>query len=225
MEKSQVPIFIVGLLLVNIIGCADETNQMKGKEIMKDNKISLGAEVKPMAPVWVIGSYDKAGKANMMTAAWVGICCSKPPCVSIALRKATYTHTNIMERKAFTVNIPSKNYVEETDYFGLVSGRNIDKLSVTGLTPIKGEKVDAPYLKEFPVAMECKVINTVAVGSHTMFIGEIMEVKADNSMVDKNNSLLPCGLLFNPATRDYYGIGEQLGEAFTAGKEILNKQK
>ncbi|MBU0714552.1 MAG: flavin reductase family protein [Verrucomicrobia bacterium] len=192
---------------------------------MKDNKISLGAEVKPMAPAWVIGSYDKAGKANMMTAAWVGICCSKPPCVSIALRKATYTHTNIMERKAFTVNIPSKNYMKETDYFGLVSGRNVDKLSATGLTPIKGEKVDAPYLKEFPVAMECKVINIIEAGSHTMFIGEIMDVKADKSMVDENNSLLPCGLLFNPTTRDYYGVGEQLGKAFTTGKEILNKKK
>ena len=130
-----------------------------------------------------------------------------------------------MERKAFTVNIPSKNYVKEADYFGLVSGRDVDKLSATGLTPIKGEKVDAPYLKEFPVAVECKLINTVEVGLHTIFIGEIMDVKADKSMVGENNSLLPCGLLFNPTTRDYYGIGEQLGKAFTAGKEILNKKK
>jgi len=226
MNKSLIPIFILGSLLVNTIGLADETNQMKGgKEIMEDNKISLGAEVKPMAPVWVIGSYDKAGKANMMTAAWVGICCSKPPCVSIALRKATYTYGNIIERKAFTVNIPSRNYVKEADYFGLVSGRDVDKLAATGLTPIKGEKVDAPYLKEFPFAVECKLINTVEVGLHTIFIGEIMDVKADKSMVGENNSLLPCGLFFNPTTRDYYGIGEQLGKAFTAGKEIINKKK
>src|SRR5450759_2177591 len=111
---------------------------------MKDTKISLGAEIKLMTPVWVIGSYDKAGKADMMTAAWVGICCSKPPCIEIALRKATDTDGNIMERKAFTVNIPSKNYLKEADYFGLVSGRSVNKLSATGLTPIKGEKVDAP---------------------------------------------------------------------------------
>jgi len=225
-KKSITPIFIMGLLLVNTIGFAAETNQVnEGKEIMKDNKISLGAEIKLMAPVWVIGSYDKAGKANMMTAAWVGICCSKPPCVSIALRKATYTYGNIMERKAFTVNIPSKNYVKEADYFGLVSGRDVDKLSATGLTPVKGEKVDAPYLKEFPVAVECKLINTVEVGLHTMFIGEIMDVKADKSMVGENNSLLPCMLLFNSTTRDYYGIGEQLGKAFSAGREIINKKK
>ena len=130
-----------------------------------------------------------------------------------------------MERKAFTVNIPSKNYVKEADYFGLVSGRDVDKLSATGLTPVKGEKVDAPYLKEFPVAVECKLINTVEVGLHTMFIGEIMDVKADKSMVGENNSLLPCMLLFNSTTRDYYGIGEQLGKAFSAGREIINKKK
>ena len=192
---------------------------------MKNNKLSLGAEIKLMTPVWVIGSYDKAGKVNMMTAAWVVICCSKPPCVSIALMKATYTYGNIMERKAFTVNIPSKNYIKETDYFGLVSGRSVDKLSATGLTPIKSEKVDAPYLKEFPVAVECKLINTVEVGLHTIFIGEIMDVKADKSMIGENNSLLPCMLIFNPTTRDYYGIVEQLGKAFTAVKEILNKKK
>jgi len=226
MKKSLVTVFITGLLLVNTTGFADETNRMnEGTEIMKDNKISLGTEIKLMTPVWVIGSYDKAGKANMMTAAWVGICCSKPPCVSIALRKATYTYANIMERKAFTVNIPSKHYIKEADYFGLVSGRDVDKLSATGLTPIKGEKVDAPYLKEFPVAVECKLINTVEVGLHTILIGEIMDVKADKSMAGENNSLLPCGLFFNPTTRDYYGIGEQLGKAFSAGQAILNKKK
>jgi flavin reductase (DIM6/NTAB) family NADH-FMN oxidoreductase RutF len=226
MKKPLISVFVVGLLLVNTTGFADETNRTnEGKEMMKNNKISLGTEIKPMTPVWVIGSYDKAGKANMMTAAWVGICCSKPPCVSIALRKATYTYANIMEREAFTVNIPSKNYVKEADYFGLVSGRDVDKLSATGLTPIKGEKVDAPYLKEFPVAVECKLINTVEVGLHTVFIGEIMDVKADKSMVGDNNSLLPCMLLFNPTTREYYGIGEPLGKAFTVGKEIINEKK
>jgi len=193
------------------------------KMIMNDNKTSLGAEIKLMAPVWVIGSYDKAGKANMMTAAWVGICCSKPPCVSVALRQATYTYGNIVERKAFTVNIPSKDYVEETDYFGLVSGRDVDKLSATGLTPVKGEKVDAPYLKEFPVAVECRLMNTLEVGSHTIFIGEIMDVKADKSVVGENDSLLPCGLFFNPTARDYYGIGERLGKAFSAGNVVLKK--
>lgn len=128
-------------------------------------KKSFGAKtlVYP-TPVWVIGTYDKAGKPNVMTIAWGGICCSKPPCVSVSMRKATYTHGNIMERKAFTVNVPSEAYVKEADYFGIVSGRDTDKFSKTGFTPVKSELVDAPYVKEFPMILECKVINIVEIG-------------------------------------------------------------
>jgi flavin reductase (DIM6/NTAB) family NADH-FMN oxidoreductase RutF len=90
------------LMAAGLNGLAQETNQLKGGQATMDNKISLGAEIDLMTPVWVIGSYDKAGKANMMTAAWVGVCCSKPPCLAVSLRQATYTYHNILERKAFT---------------------------------------------------------------------------------------------------------------------------
>ena len=73
-------------------------------------KKSLGAKTLLPTPVWIIGSYDSVGKPNMMTAAWVGICCSRPPCVTISLRKATYTYGNIMKRKAYTVNLPSEEF-------------------------------------------------------------------------------------------------------------------
>ncbi|MFA7158798.1 MAG: flavin reductase family protein [Kiritimatiellia bacterium] len=187
-----------------------------------DNKTSLGAEIDLMTPVWIIGSYDKAGKANMMTAAWVGVCCSKPPCVTISLRKATYTYHNIMEQKAFTVNIPSRNYIKEADYFGVVSGKDVDKLAATGLTAIKGEKVDAPYLKEFPINIECKLVNTLEVGLHTMFVGEIMDVKVDKTVGTKE-ALLNM-LIFDAKNRNYYGLGENVGKAFSIGKEITNSQ-
>ena len=82
-------------------------------------KKSLG--VKTLAcptPLWVVGTYDSEGKPNVMTIAWGGICCSKPQCVNISLRKATYSFDNIIERKAFTINIPSEKHVKEADYFG-----------------------------------------------------------------------------------------------------------
>ena len=88
-------------------------------------------------PVWVVGTYDKDEKPNVMTIAWGGICCSKPPCVTISLRKATYSYGNIVERKAFTINIPSEVHCREADYFGLVSGKNEDKFTASGLTSIK----------------------------------------------------------------------------------------
>lgn len=82
-------------------------------------KKSLGAKtlVYP-TPVFVVGTYDKAGKPNAMTASWGGICCSQPPCVAVSLRKATYTHGNILARKAFTISIPSEEYVKQADHFG-----------------------------------------------------------------------------------------------------------
>jgi flavin reductase (DIM6/NTAB) family NADH-FMN oxidoreductase RutF len=151
-------------------------------------KKSIGAKtiVYP-TPVFVIGSYDKAGKPNVMTAAWGGICCSRPPCVAVSLRKATYTYGNIMEHKAFTINIPSENYVTEADYFGLVSGKEKDKLSAAGLTPVKSDLVNAPYVQEFPLVLECTVLHTLEIGLHTQFVGEIIDVKADEAVLGEKS--------------------------------------
>ncbi|MGZ4903138.1 MAG: flavin reductase family protein, partial [Halobacteriota archaeon] len=108
-------------------------------------KKSIGAQHTGFpAPVFVVGTYDLEGKPNVMTAAWGGICCSAPPCVAVSLREATYTYRNILERKAFTISIPSEKYVKEADYFGIASGKHVDKFSATGLTPAKSEIVDAP---------------------------------------------------------------------------------
>ena len=120
-------------------------------------KKSLGAQtiVYP-TPVFIVGSYDKNNKPNAMAVAWGGICCSSPPCVAVSLRAATYSHGNIMAKKAFTVNIPSEKYVKECDYFGIASGRNKNKFGATGLTAVKSDIVDAPYIKEFPLVLECR---------------------------------------------------------------------
>ena len=187
-------------------------------------KKSLGAKtiVYP-TPVFVVGTYDSAGKPNVMTASWGGICCSSPPCVAVALRKVTYSYGNIAGRKAFTINIPSETYAKEADYFGLVSGKDTDKFAVTGLTPVKSELVDAPYIMEFPFVLECKVLHTVEVGLHTQFIGEIIDIKAEESMLNEKGSLdieKVKPFLFAPESRAYYKVGQYLGKAFSIGKEI-----
>ena len=177
-------------------------------------------------PVFVVGTYDRAGRPNVMTVAWGGICCSRPPCVAISLRKATYTYGNIVERRAFTVNIPSKNYVKEADYFGGVSGRREDKFSVTGFTPVKSDLVDAPYVAEFPFALECELLQTVEIGSHVQFIGEIVDIKADESVLSEGGELeieKVRPILYAPGDRAYYGVGERLGEAFSIGRQIGNR--
>jgi flavin reductase (DIM6/NTAB) family NADH-FMN oxidoreductase RutF len=185
---------------------------------------SLGAKtlIYP-APVLVVGTYDKAGKPNVMTASWGGICCSQPPCVAVSLRKVTYSHANILEREAFTISIPSEKHVKEADYFGLVSGRNMDKFAATKLTAVKSKLVDAPYVKEFPLVLECKLVHVAELGLHTQFVGEVIDAKADESIIGEGGAidikkLKP--LVFTPDTQDYYGIGSFKGKVFSAGKGI-----
>jgi len=185
-------------------------------------KKSLGAKTLAQpAPAWVIGSYDAQGKPNIMTIAWGGICCSQPPCVTISLRKATYTYECVMKRKAYTVNIPSAALVKEADYVGTVSGRDIDKFAMTNLTPVRSELVDAPYIKEFPVVIECKVLHTLEIGLHTQFIGEIVDIKAEESVLDEQGMadiLKVRPLIFDTNQGAYYNIGERIGKAFSIGK-------
>jgi flavin reductase (DIM6/NTAB) family NADH-FMN oxidoreductase RutF len=148
-------------------------------------KKSLGARTMLYpTPVSVVGTYDKNGKPNIATAAWVGICCSKPPCVTVSFRKATYTHGNIGDRKAFTINIPPEKHVKETDYVGIASGREVDKFSIAKLTPVKSDLADAPYVKEFSLVLGCKLLHIIELGLHTQFIGEIMDIKADETTLE-----------------------------------------
>jgi flavin reductase (DIM6/NTAB) family NADH-FMN oxidoreductase RutF len=185
-------------------------------------KKSFGAKTLVVpTPVWCVGTYDANGKPNVMTIAWGGICCSKPPCVTISLRKATYSFDCIMQRKAYTINVPSETYAREADYFGMASGRSVDKLAVTGLTPVASDLVDAPYIKEFPMVLECKVVHTFELGLHTQFVGEIIDVKVDEAFLDAQGQpdaqkIAP--FVFAPEVRRYFGLGKPLGEAFSIGK-------
>ncbi len=185
-------------------------------------KNSLGAKtlVYP-TPVFVVGTYDKEGKPNVMTASWGGICCSQPPCVAVSLRKATYTHGNILARKAFTISIPSESHVQQADYFGLVSGRIGDKFAATKLTPVRSELVDAPYVKEFSLIVECRLAHVIELGLHTQFVGEVLDVKAEDSVTAQGGlvditRVKP--LVFAPDTQAYYGIGNFVSQAFSVGR-------
>lgn len=187
-------------------------------------KNSLGARtlVYP-TPVFAVGTYDRMGKPNVMTAAWGGICCSQPPCVAVSLRKATETHGNILAHRAFTISIPSEIYAKEVDYFGLVSGREVDKFTATKLTPVESALVDAPYVKEFPLIIECKLVHIFELGLHTQFVGEIMDVKADESVMGPDGrvdigKVKP--LIFTPDIQAYYGIGRCIGQAFSMGRDV-----
>lgn len=187
-------------------------------------KKSLGASTNVMpTPVWLVGSYDRDGKPNIATIAWGGVCCSNPPAVTISLRKARHSYDSIMERKAFTVSVASSQFVREADYAGIASGRNADKFAVAGLTPVASELVDAPYVGEFPLVLECRLLQTVEIGVHTQFIGEIVDVKAEEELLT-DGELDPAKvqpLIYSPTNRLYYGLGPVVGRGFEIGKDLL----
>ena len=190
-------------------------------------KKSLGAKtILYPTPVMVVGSYDAEGRANVMTAAWGGIACSKPPCVAVSLRSATASHGNIMARRAFTISLPSEGNAAEADYFGIASGRDQDKFKASGLTPVRSDLVDAPFVGEFPLVLECAVVAVHELGMHTQFIGEIKDVKVDAAMLDDGGRidlgrLRP--ILFAPDVMTYHGIGGVLGKGFSMGKGIKER--
>lgn len=187
-------------------------------------KKSIGAKLafSPL-PTLVIGTYNVDMEPNVMTASFGGIVSAAPPALGVSIRKATLTYENIIRSKVFTISIPSENYIKEMDYFGLVTGKNNSKFLDTGLTATKGTFVDAPYVEEFPINRECKLIKTIELGSHIQFIGEIVEVKISEEVVDeKGNSdiakLKPISFVGND--RGYYGLGDKLGNAFSIGKDF-----
>jgi flavin reductase (DIM6/NTAB) family NADH-FMN oxidoreductase RutF len=174
-------------------------------------------------PVFIVGTYDSENKPNAMAVAWGGICCSRPPCVAISIRKATYTYGNVVAREAFTVSIPSEAHVKEADYFGVTSGRDKDKFAATGLTPVRSKLIDAPYVDEFPFVLECRLLHTIEIGLHTQFIGEVVGIMAEEAMLDERGSLdieKVKPFLYAPENRAYYGIGKFLGQAFSIGKQL-----
>jgi flavin reductase (DIM6/NTAB) family NADH-FMN oxidoreductase RutF len=158
------------------------------------------------SPVWVVGSYDFDHNANFMTAAWGGICCSTPPCIYVSLREATYSYGNLMERKAYTVSVPGEEYWREAD-----------KLKETRLTLVKSSLVDAPYIDEFPLILECKVIETLKLGVHTQFVGEVVDVKCDEDALTEGKpdvqKIKP--IIFGSGDRLYHSVGIEIGNAFT----------
>jgi len=184
---------------------------------------SLGAKTLVFpTPVLVVGTYDKKGSPDVMTAAWGGVCCSGPPCVAVSIRKARLTYDNIMEKREFTISIPSEAHVAEADYIGMVSGRDEDKFANSGLTPVRAEKVDAPYVKEFPMHLECKMVHSFDLGQHTQFIGEVLDAKAEESVLSNGaiavDKMLP--FWYSPSDASYYASGRKLGQGFSLGKRF-----
>ena len=138
-------------------------------------------------PVVLVSAADEEGNTNVLTVAWAGTVCSDPPMVSVSIRPERYSYRMIKETGEFVINLTIEELAYATDYCGVVSGRDADKFKNMHLTPVKGDVVKAPLIKESPVNIECIVKDIKSLGSHDMFIAQVAAVHVDEKYMDTKN--------------------------------------
>lgn len=163
-------------------------------------------------PAVMVSCATKDGRPNIITIAWEGTVCSTPPLISVSIRPERHSYNVIKESGEFVVNLPSVNELMATDYCGVASGRDVDKFEKTGLTAVRGSKVAAPIIAECPVNIECRVRRTIELGSHAMFLAEIVAIQVSDHLVNQAGRLaLEKADLTAFAHGDYYALGRKLG--------------
>ena len=183
--------------------------------------LKLRAVVSP-TPAIIAAAYDENGKADACTLAFYTPTSHKPPCLTIAINATAKRKTlkSILNSGAFTVGYPSIEQVAEADWIGMASGYDHDKIAEVGWTTVKAEKVNAPVINELKLTIECKVVNTVDIGSHTQITGEVVNIQADESILDERGKYDLAKL--NPIIYDeeqfaYRTVGGKTDDAFKAG--------
>ena len=181
-------------------------------------------------PVVLISCADEEGRANVMTAAWCGTICSDPVMVSVSIRKNRFSHDIIKRTGEFVVNLTNEDLVAYTDYVGIYSGRKVDKFNLPGSLKVnKAEPsvVKAPGILESPLFLECKVKDIIELGSHDMFIGEVVSTSVDEKYIDKNGKLhLNDAHLITYSHGEYRTVGKKLGSfGYTSKKPEKKKRR
>ncbi len=178
-------------------------------------------------PAVMVTCKRKNEKANIITVAWAGTVCSDPAMVSISVRKSRYSHEIISETKEFVVNLTTKQLAKATDYCGVKSGRDIDKFKEMNLHTQESTKIETPGILESPVNIECKVVNVLELGTHDMFIAEVVAVDVNEDLLDEKGSLhLDKADLIAYAHGQYFSLGKELGRfGFSVRKNNKNKAK
>lgn len=177
-------------------------------------------------PVLMVAAYDEQGKVNVMNAAWGTICDMDK--IALIIDDEHKTTQNIRKVKAFTVSLADKEHIAEADFFGIASGNKIsDKFERTGFHAAKSALVNAPIIEEFPVSMECELAEIVETANLFAVVGKIVGVSADEEVLDANGKVDPLklnALIFDQFQHGYYAVGEKVGQAWNAGKELMEKK-
>ncbi len=182
-----------------------------------------GTLLAPVPPALI--SCGTVDKPNVMTAAWTGIINSEPPMTYVSIRPSRFSHALIKQSGEFVINLTTLSLVEAADYCGVKSGRDTDKFAAMHLTPIACSKISAPQVLESPLSLECKVKNIMSLGSHDMFVAEIVAVNVDEKFIDEKGHLdLEKAGLVAYSHGHYYTLGRNLGGfGFSVNKKRLKK--
>lgn len=172
-------------------------------------------------PVVMVSVADKNGVFNIITVAWAGTVCTNPPMVSISMRPERYSYPILCETGEFVLNLTTSKLAYATDYCGVKSGRDVDKFKALGLTPLPAKEVAAPLIAESPVNIECKVRQVLPLGSHHMFLADVVAVHADESYMDEKHKFhLEKAEPIVYSHGAYFRCGEQVGTfGFSVKKE------
>lgn len=164
-------------------------------------------------PAVLISCGDFDGEANLFTASWVGTICTKPPMCYVSIRPERYSYNIIKERMEFGINLTTASMAQATDWCGVTSGRRYDKLAHTGLAVESATCISAPLLIDSPISIECKVKDIIPLGSHDMFIAEVVNIRANELYLDTETGgfdMERAGLIAY-AHGEYFALGEFLG--------------
>ena len=195
----------------------------------KHDKIDVGlSTILNPVPVVMISTANKNGDKNICTVAWTGTVNSEPPMVSVSIRKSRLTHDYVEETGEFVINLVNKNLAKPCDYCGVKSGRDEDKFRKCGLSSIVGKNLEyAVAIKEAPVNISCKVVSKTELGSHDMYIAEIVGITADSYLNDENGRLcLDKAKLVAYNHGEYFLLGEKIGffGYSIASEDVLKKR-
>lgn len=171
-----------------------------------------GTMLNPL-PAVLVSCASADGRSNLITVAWTGTICTNPPMLYISVRPERYSYDIIRESMEFTVNLTTADLARATDLCGVRSGRDCDKWALAGLTPEAGVAVSCPSVAESPLSIECRVREIVKLGSHDMFVADVVNVLADDGLIEADTGkfrLDKAGLL-SYSHGAYFGLGDYLG--------------
>jgi flavin reductase (DIM6/NTAB) family NADH-FMN oxidoreductase RutF len=162
------------------------------------------------APVVLLSCVGEDGSLNVMGLSWTGVACGTPPMVSVAIRPQRFSYSLIRETGEFVLNIPPASLLRAVDFCGVVSGHTRDKFAEADLTPIPGLKVRAPLIRECPINLECVVRHSLVLGSHVLFVAEVVALHADEEVVEDGRVVVGrvAPLAYDPFGGDYWNLKE-----------------